>query len=51
MPGAAGAVVSTVTGFDVAGLLLPAGSVSVTVTLCGPSVSGVLGVQLHVPFG
>ena len=51
MLGAAGAVVSTVTGLVVGGLVLPAGSVAVTVTLCRPSVSGVLGMQFQVPFG
>jgi hypothetical protein len=49
MLGAAGAVVSTLNGRLVGGLVLPAGSVAVMLTLCGPSVIGVLGVQVQLP--
>ena len=48
--GAAGATVSTVTASGVlTGPVLPAGSVAVAVRLCGPLVSGVVGVQLQLP--
>ena len=44
-----GSAVSMVTGTLVAGLVLPEGSVAVTVSGCVPSVSGVVGVTLQVP--
>jgi hypothetical protein len=50
MTGAAGATVSTVTGAGaLAGLVLPAGSVWVAVSVCRPLVSGVVGVQVQLP--
>lgn len=50
--GWAGATVSiiTVTGVPT-GLTLPAGSVTVVPSVCGPLDSGVVGAQLQVPFG
>ena len=47
--GAEGAVVSTVKLRVVAGPMLPAGSVCVTLRMCGPSASAVVGVQLQFP--
>ena len=47
--GAAGGVVSMVTGTVVAGLVLPAGSVAVTLMLFRPSSSGLVGVTLQTP--
>ena len=48
--GAAGATVSTVNTRGVpAGLVLPAGSVWVGVSVCGPFVNGVVGVQVQWP--
>ena len=48
--GTPGAVVSTtITKLLVAGLLLPAASVAVTVSVCEPSLSGVPGVKLQTP--
>ena len=50
--GAAGGVVSTVNGNAVdGGLVLPAGSVAVVVIECGPSINGVVGVNVHEPSG
>ena len=52
MTGFPGAVLSTVNSKGSEGLLgLPASSVSVTVTECEPSVSGVSGVTLQLPSG
>lgn len=47
--GAAGAEVSTVKERVVLGPVLPAGSVWLTVKVCGPSLNGVVGVQLQLP--
>ncbi|EAU68165.1 Pea-VEAacid family [Stigmatella aurantiaca DW4/3-1] len=48
--GAAGATVSTVKLFVLdEGLVLPAASVAVALTVCGPSASGVVGVKLQLP--
>ena len=47
--GAAGALVSMVTGTVVGALTLPAGSVAVTLMLLTPSASSVLGVTLQLP--
>ena len=47
--GAAGAVVSTITGSGVAGLVNPAGLVSVTLRLLVPSGNAVVGVMLQLP--
>jgi hypothetical protein len=47
--GAAGPTVSTVNVRVVGGLVLPAGSVAVTANACGPSLKGVVGVQLQLP--
>ena len=49
--GAAGAVVSIVTGTVVGALVLPAGSVSVTDRLFKPSGKALVGVADHVPSG
>ena len=49
--GADGAVLSMVIGNAVAGLLLPAGSVAVTLKLFSPCGNGLLRVALQVPFG
>ena len=49
MAGATGAVESMTTGVLLAGLVLPVGSVAVVLSVCGPWLSGVLGVQLQVP--
>ena len=49
MAGAMGAVESIVTGTLVAGLVLPAGSVAVVLSVCGPSDNAVVGVQLQLP--
>ena len=47
--GATGATVSTLNGCVVGVLVLPAGSVAVTASACGPLLSGVVGVQLQLP--
>ncbi len=49
--GLPGALVSMVTGTVVGALTLPAGSVAVTLNVCGalPGVSGVVGVRAHLP--
>lgn len=47
--GARGAVASTTNGRVATGLVFPAGSVAVTFSVCGPSASGVPGVQLQFP--
>lgn len=48
--GAIGAVLSTVTLIGLlTGLVLPAGSVTIAVRVCGPFVNGVLGVQIQTP--
>ena len=47
--GATGATVSTLKGSDVGRLVLPAGSVAVTLSVCAPSAIGRVGVQLHAP--
>ena len=49
--GAAGAVVSIVTGTGVGALVLPAGSVAVTARLFKPSGKALVGVADHVPSG
>ena len=48
----AGAPVSTMNGSGADGaLVLPAGSVALVVTECGPSLKAVTGVNVHVPSG
>jgi len=47
--GAAGAVVSMVTGTTVSALTLPCGSVAVTLKFCKPSGKAAVGVMAHVP--
>jgi hypothetical protein len=47
--GAAGALVSMVIGSCVGALVLPAGSVAVTLTLLTPSIKAVVGVTIQLP--
>lgn len=50
MKGAGGGTLSTVIGTGVPeGLVLPAGSVAVVPSVCGPLLRGVVGLQLQVP--